>query len=66
MAGMEHAPLIELSPNASWIFAPGRYHLMLLNPKRTLRADDRVDINLEFRLAIDSSCRREPILKLIR
>jgi copper(I)-binding protein len=49
MAGMEHAPQIELSPNASLLFAPGGYHLMLLNPKRTLRAGNRVDIYLEFR-----------------
>ena len=49
LAGMEHAPQIELSPNASLLFAPGGYHLMLLNPKRTLRAGNRVDINLEFR-----------------
>jgi len=49
MAGMQHAPQIELSPNASLLFAPGGYHLMLMNPKRTLRAGDRVVINLEFR-----------------
>ena len=49
LAGMVHAPKIELLPNASLLFAPGGYHLMLLNPKRTLRAGDRVDINLEFR-----------------
>jgi copper(I)-binding protein len=49
MTGMEHAPQIELLPNASLLFAPGGHHLMLLNPKRTLRAGDRVDIHLEFR-----------------
>jgi copper(I)-binding protein len=49
MAGMVRASQIELAPNASWIFAPGGYHLMLLNPKRTLRAGDPVVINLEFR-----------------
>jgi copper(I)-binding protein len=49
MAGMEHAPQIELTPNARLIFAPGGYHLMLMNPKRILRAGDRVDITLEFR-----------------
>jgi len=49
MAGMVHTSQIELAPNASLIFAPGGYHLMLLNPKRTLRAGDRVVINLEFR-----------------
>jgi len=45
---MEHAQKIELLPNASLLFAPGGYHLMLLNPKRALHAGDRVDINLEF------------------
>jgi copper(I)-binding protein len=49
MTGMEHAAQIELLPNASLLFAPGGYHLMLLNPKRTLRAGDRVEIRLEFR-----------------
>lgn len=49
MAGMVHAPQIELAPHASLIFAPGAYHLMLMNPKRTLRAGDPVVIELEFR-----------------
>jgi copper(I)-binding protein len=49
MARMVHASQIELTPNASLIFAPGGYHLMLMNPKRALRAGDPVVINLEFR-----------------
>lgn len=49
MAGMKHAPQVELAPNASVLFSPGGYHLMLSNPKRTLRAGDRVEIDLEFR-----------------
>ncbi len=49
MARMVHASQIELVPNAGLVFAPGGYHLMLMNPKRTLRAGDRVDIILEFR-----------------
>ena len=49
MASMAHTSQIELAPNASLVFAPGGYHLMLTNPKRTLRAGDRVDIILEFR-----------------
>ena len=49
MAGMVHASQIELTPNASLLFAPGGYHLMLMNPKRTLRAGDPVVINLEVR-----------------
>lgn len=49
IASMVHAPQIELAANASLVFAPGSYHLMLMNPKRTLRAGDRVVINLQFR-----------------
>ncbi len=49
MARMVHASQIELTPNASLIFVPGGYHLMLMNPQRTLRAGDSVVINLEFR-----------------
>jgi copper(I)-binding protein len=49
VAGMVHLSQIELTPNASLLFAPGGYHLMLMNPKRTLRAGDPVVINLEFR-----------------
>ena len=49
MTRMVHASQIELTPNASLIFAPGGYHLMLMNPKRALRAGDPVVINLEFR-----------------
>ena len=46
---MVHARQVELAANASLIFAPGGYHLMLMTPKRTLRAGDAVVINLEFR-----------------
>ena len=49
MAGMVHLSQIELKPNASLIFVPGGYHLMLVNAKRTLRAGDQVVINLKFR-----------------
>ena len=52
MAGMVQAPQIELTPNASLIFMPGGYQLMLMNPKRILRAGDPVVINLEFRSGI--------------
>lgn len=52
MARMVHASQIELRPNASLTFAPGGYHLMLMKPKRTLRAGDPVVINLEFRAGL--------------
>lgn len=49
MAGMEQLSQIELAPNASVLFAPGGNHLMLMRPKRALRAGDSVVIDLEFR-----------------
>ena len=49
VARMVHASQIELPPKASLIFAPGGYHLMLMNPKPALRAGDTVVINLEVR-----------------
>ena len=49
MAGMVHASRVELAPHASLIFAPGGFHLMLVNPQRALRTGDPVVINLEFR-----------------
>jgi copper(I)-binding protein len=49
MAGMVRTSQFELAPSTSFVFAPGGYHLMLMNPIRTLRAGDRVDIRLEFR-----------------
>ena len=49
IAAMVQASQVELTHNASLIFAPGGYHLMLMTPKRTLRAGDAVVINLEFR-----------------
>ena len=49
MAGMVYLSQVELAPNANLIFAPGGYHLMLMKPKRTLRAGDQIVINLEFR-----------------
>ena len=49
MARMVHASQIELASNASLIFAPGGYHLMLMNPKRPLHTGDPVVVNLEFR-----------------
>lgn len=48
-ARMEHLQQIELAPNASATFAPGGNHLMLMRPKRALRAGDSVVIKLEFR-----------------
>lgn len=49
MAGMVHTSQVELTPNASFRFAPGGFHLMLMSPKQPLRAGDQVIVNLEFR-----------------
>ena len=49
IAGMVQASQVELAPNVSLIFAPGGYHLMLMTPKRPIRASDQVVINLQFR-----------------
>lgn len=49
IASMSHEEQVKLAPNASFVFAPGGYHLMLMSPKRKLHAGDRVPINLEFR-----------------
>ncbi|MFZ2648502.1 MAG: copper chaperone PCu(A)C [Burkholderiaceae bacterium] len=49
LAGMVQVSQIELAPQASFIFEPGGYHLMLMMPKRTLRAGDPVTVNLKMR-----------------
>ncbi len=49
MAGMVPAPQVELAPNSTLMFAPGSWHLMLMDPKRTMRAGDPVVIHLKFR-----------------
>ena len=49
IARMTHATQVELAPNRTLLFAPGDFHLMLMNPKRILRAGDPIIINLEFR-----------------
>jgi hypothetical protein len=49
MAGMQHLPQVELAPHAGVAFVPGGNHLMLMQPKRALRAGDTVVIRLEFR-----------------
>ena len=39
---------LALKPDEEVRFAPGGLHLMLLKPKRALRAGDRVRITLHF------------------
>ena len=65
ITSMVHTPQIEFASNEKLVFAPGAYHLMLMNPKRPLRTGDRVDIILEFRsglrLPVSYEIRREQI-----
>ena len=49
MAGMAHASQIVLEANARFVFTPGGYHLMLMNPNRRLRVGDQAVIKLAFR-----------------
>lgn len=62
VARMVHVERLELSPGASVSFAPGGYHLMLMKPRRALRAGDRVPVTLRFadgsRLEISFEVRR--------
>jgi len=65
ITSMVHTPQIEFTSNEKLVFAPGAYHLMLMNPKRPLRVGDWVDIILEFRgglrLPVSYEVRREQI-----
>jgi protein SCO1/2 len=49
IASMEHLSQVELAPDAILSFVPGGHHLMLMRPKRVLRAGDSVVVKLEFR-----------------
>ena len=42
---------IEVSANRTVKLAPGGYHVMLMDLRRTLKAGDRVPLNLTFELA---------------
>jgi copper(I)-binding protein len=48
MSDMTPVPTIELKPRVPVRFAPGSYHLMLMQSKRALRPGDRVLITLLF------------------
>jgi copper(I)-binding protein len=39
---------LTVGPHSSLRFAPGGYHIMLLQPRRSLHAGDRVTISLRF------------------
>ena len=46
---MEMLPSVPVAPDEEIIFAPGKYHLMLINLKRELKVGDHVGIILHFR-----------------
>lgn len=49
MARMVHQPSIEIPAHGQLEFKPGDYHLMLMQPKRVLKAGEKVDITLKFK-----------------
>lgn len=49
MARMVHQPSIEIPAHGSLEFKPGDYHLMLMQPKRALKAGEKVEITLKFK-----------------
>lgn len=48
MAHMNHQKQVTIPARGKLKFAPGGYHLMLMNPKHSLRAGDETIINFVF------------------
>lgn len=48
MARMHHQKMVSIPARAEVVFKPGSYHLMLVEPRRALRAGDKVVVNLFF------------------
>ena len=61
---MEPVPSVTLPAHGSVEFKPGDYHLMLMQPKRSLFAGDVVTLTLEFsdgsELTLMAPVRRDP------
>lgn len=49
MAKMIHQPSITIAAGKSLTFEPNGYHLMLMKPKKQLKAGDKVEITLKFK-----------------
>lgn len=49
MAKMVHQMAITIPAGGKVMFKPNDYHIMLMKPKQTLKAGDKVDITLEFK-----------------
>jgi copper(I)-binding protein len=48
MARMEHVDGVDLAPGKPVAFAPGGYHLMLMNRTRDLHTGEEVPVTLQF------------------
>lgn len=48
MARMSPVTRLEIAPGATLRFAPGGYHLMLMNPKAAVQAGERIPLTLHF------------------
>ena len=63
MARMIHEKQLEIAPQTELRFEPGSYHLMLMNPKKSLRDGDKVPMTLLFadgaQFRIEFAVRRE-------
>lgn len=48
---MRELPQVNLAPDAELRFAPGGYHIMLVNMKRSLQVGEKVPLTFRFRHA---------------
>jgi copper(I)-binding protein len=48
MMKMVHQKKIDIPANGSTVFKPGDYHIMLMKPKKSLKAGDHVMVTLGF------------------
>lgn len=48
IASMEHVAQIEVPEGATFTFAPGGYHLMMMNRQNELTLGERIEVSLLF------------------
>ncbi|MEN8217494.1 MAG: copper chaperone PCu(A)C [Pseudomonadota bacterium] len=48
MMQMRHQPQLIIHPKSQVVLKPGSYHLMLMGPKKSLIAGDKVDLTFKF------------------
>ncbi len=67
MAHMTHQKQVTIPANGKVMFAPGGYHLMLMEPRRSLHAGDQVTVNLVFadesKLSVIFKVRKDMLMK---